>query len=97
MSVNLSKLGNLLGTGVCHLCVWLPVAVVMILVLSILNGLGSLGEWMVITLVELAASVVAVLFSMVGLGVVLLPAVSLVTAPGRFAKRSVWPRGAQLG
>ena len=39
-----------------------------------------MGGGMVVAFVELAASVVAVLFSIVELGAVLLPAVSLVTA-----------------
>ena len=38
-----------------------------------------LGGWLVVALVELAAPVVAVLFLMVGLGVVSLPAVTLVS------------------
>ena len=52
----------------------------MVLVSSILSGLVSSGGWIVIALIKLAASVVAVLFSMVGLDAVLLTAVSLVTA-----------------
>ena len=76
-------LGLLVGCWgpVCHCCVWVlgPSCGSVVLVSSILSGLGSSGGWMV-ALVGLAASVLAVIFLKVGLLSVSLPAVSLVMA-----------------